>query len=107
RRSPQGIGANRAAVARPGYRKKTARLARRAGDLFGAGAAAGKRGINASRLQRCNCFYGRRSFDGGLFAVDMEYARPRIEYRYASFNKFTDITGYYDQILQRRNRRNK
>ena len=49
RRSPKGAGADRAAVARPGRRQETARLARCPGDLFGAGAAAGKRGVAACR----------------------------------------------------------
>ncbi len=50
RRSPESAGADRAAVARPGRRQETARLARRAGDLFGAGAAAGQRGLRQDDL---------------------------------------------------------
>ena len=38
-------GANCTAVARPGRRQEAARLARCPGDLFGAGAAAGERGL--------------------------------------------------------------
>ena len=49
RRSPEGAGADRAAVARPGRRQEAARLARCPGDLFGAGAAAGERGVSADR----------------------------------------------------------
>lgn len=41
----EGLGADRKAIARPGCRQEAARLARRPGDLFGARAAAGKRGL--------------------------------------------------------------
>src|SRR6266481_3382099 len=43
--APEGAGANRTAVARSGRRQEAARLARCAGDLFGAGAAAGERRV--------------------------------------------------------------
>src|ERR1700742_1265537 len=49
--APEGAGANRAAVARPGRGEKAARLARRAGDLFGAGAAASECGVRAHLQQ--------------------------------------------------------
>src|ERR1700732_4197595 len=42
RRSPEGAGADRAAFARSGRRQEATRLARCAGDLFGAGAATGE-----------------------------------------------------------------
>src|ERR1700731_662129 len=45
--APQGAGADRTAVARPGRRQETACLARRPSDLFGAGAAASERGVTA------------------------------------------------------------
>ena len=41
----KGAGADRAAVARPGRRQETARLARCARGLFGAGGAAGQCGL--------------------------------------------------------------
>src|ERR1700724_712185 len=44
--APEGAGPDRAAIARSGRRQEAARLARRASDLFGAGAAAGKRGLS-------------------------------------------------------------
>ena len=47
RRSLESAGAHRAAVARPGRCQEAARLARCAGDLFGAGAAARERGVKA------------------------------------------------------------
>ena len=48
RRSPQGTGADRTAVARPGCRQEAARLARRPGDLFRARASAGERRVEAT-----------------------------------------------------------
>ena len=50
RRSSESAGPDRAAAARSGRRQEAARLARRPGDLFGAGAAAGERGLKSVRL---------------------------------------------------------
>ena len=45
RRSSEGAGPHRPPAARPGHRQEAPRLARCAGDLLGAGAAAGDRGL--------------------------------------------------------------
>ena len=58
--APEGAGADHlkalaqdsAAIARSGRRQEAARLARRAGDLFGAGAAAGECGVNPPPVLR-------------------------------------------------------